>query len=178
MILEKLKSAGSFLLRLHDFICDAFAHALAWLTLAMTLGIGYEICMRYFFIRPTKWAVDFTNYTLLYITFLGAAWLAKHDGHVELTFVLDRLSSRTRGVMKAINSLFCALVCVFVIWYGAKDAWDAFARGTLVVGPLPIPKYPLVAVIPVGCFLLLVQFIRNAHRFLRSAKDTPQAPAL
>jgi len=168
---QSMKQTGRFLLRVHDHLCDGLAHFAAWLVLAMTLGMVYEVGMRYFFTRPTRWSADFTDYILLYMTFLSAAWLAKHGEHVNLTYLLDHLSSRSRRVMEALGSFFCALVCAFIVWYGARDTWDAYARWITMVRPIPIPKFPILGVVPLGCLLLFVQFIRNGFRFLRMSKN-------
>jgi TRAP-type C4-dicarboxylate transport system permease small subunit len=171
MMNEKIKQIGIFLLRAHDSLCKWCAHISAWMILVMTLSIAYEVLVRYFFIRPTSWVSDFTDYTLLYITFLSSAWLLKLDQHVSLTVLLEQLSPRSRRVMEVVSSVLGAIVCGFIIWYGVADSWDAFARHIKVDRPLPVPKYLLLAVIPFGCLLLLVQFFRNAFRSLSALKD-------
>ena len=171
---KRLKRIGQFLLTIHDRLCDGLAWISAWMILAMCLGMVYEVCMRYFFIRPTRWSADFTDYALLYTTFLSAAWLAKHGEHVNLTYLLDHLSPRPRHVMEASGSFFCALVCAFIIWYGARDTLDAFSRGITMVRPIAIPKWPILGVVPLGCLLVFVQFIRNGFRSLRASRDSTQ----
>lgn len=172
---EKIKQIGLFLLRVHDSLCEGCAHLSAWMILGMTLSIAYDVLMRYFFIRPTSWVGDFTDYTLLYITFLASAWLLKRDQHVNLTFLIEHLSPRPRRVMEIASSVFGAIVCGFIFWYGVADSWDAFARQIKVDRPLPIPKYLLLGVIPFGCLLLLVQFLRNAFRSWSALKGISQA---
>jgi TRAP-type C4-dicarboxylate transport system permease small subunit len=171
---KHLKRTGEILLAIHDRLCDGLAWISAWMVLAMCLGMVYEVCMRYFFIRPTRWSADFTDYALLYTTFLSAAWLAKHGEHVNLTYLLDHLSPRSRHVMEAMGSFFCALVCAFIIWYGARDTIDAFSRGITMVRPIAIPKWPILGVVPFGCFLVFVQFVRNACRSLRASNQSAQ----
>jgi TRAP-type C4-dicarboxylate transport system permease small subunit len=173
MTCRHIKRAGTFLLAIHDRLCDGLAWISAWMILAMTLSMVYEVCMRYFFIRPTRWSADFTDYALLYTTFLSAAWLAKHGEHVNLTYLLDHLSPRARHVMEAAGSFFCALVCAFIVWYGARDTLDAFSRGITMVRPIAIPKWPILGVVPFGCLLILVQFMRNGVRSLRASKKSP-----
>jgi TRAP-type C4-dicarboxylate transport system permease small subunit len=171
---QKLKMTGSFLLKAHDFVCDGLARVGAWMIMAVTLSIGYEIVMRYFFNRPTQWAADFTDYTLLYTTFFAAAWLAKRGEHVNLTYLLDHLSIRSRQVMEAINSFFCAVVCACIVWYSSRDCWDAITGGITMNRALPIPKYFVIWVIPFCCLVLLVQFMRNGFRFLTIPNGGPQ----
>jgi C4-dicarboxylate transporter DctQ subunit len=167
---QKLRQTGIFLLKIHDRLCDGCARAGAWMMLGMALIISYEVLVRYFFNRPTIWVADFTDYIMLYSTFFVSAWLLKHDGHVRLTVVYDHLSKRSRWVTDVINSFVGAIVCGFVIWYGVRDTLDAVEKSIVLPRPLPVPKYLILMVIPFGCLLLFVQFLRNALNLLRTSK--------
>ena len=171
-MMQKIRSFGISLLRAYDFLSDGCAQLAAWLLLGMTLIITYEVIVRYCFNRPTIWTVDFTDYIMLYTTFFASAWLLKHEGHVRLTLVAEHLSPRSQKVLEVITSFISALVCAFIIWYGVRDCWDAVENSITLPRPIPVPKYVVLVVIPFGCFLLLVQFIRNAFKILRSIKET------
>jgi C4-dicarboxylate transporter DctQ subunit len=170
MMNQKIRRTGTFLLKVHDRLCDGCARAAAWIMLGMALIITYEVLARYFFNRPTIWVSDFTDYIMLYSTFFVSAWLLKHDGHVRLTIVLEHLSQRTRVVMEMVNSFIGAIVCGFVIWYGVADVWDAVINSIVLARPLPVPKYLVLGVIPFGCLLLSVQFLRDAFKSLNDLK--------
>jgi TRAP-type C4-dicarboxylate transport system permease small subunit len=171
---HKLKQAGIFLLKVHDRIIDGFVHIASWMTFAVTLGITYEIVSRYFFGRPTEWAEDFTDYTLIYMTFLAAAYLGREGGHVNLTYLLEHFHGRRLHVTQAVNNYICALVCAFIIWYSAVDTLDSIINGVTVNRALAIPKYYVIGVIPVGVFFLFVQFIRNGFRSLAMPEDASE----
>lgn len=171
---NKLKQTGIFLLKVHDRIIDGFLHIASWLTFAVTLGIGYEVASRYFFGRPTVWAEDFTDYTMLYMTFLAAAYLAREGGHVNLTYLLDHFHGRRLHVTEAVNSYICAIVCAFIVWYSAGDTLDAIINEVEVNRALAIPKYYVTGIIPVGMFVLFVQFVRNGFRSLAMSKDVSE----
>lgn len=158
---QSISQVGAFFLKVHDRACNACFAASAWMMLAMAIIIAYEVLVRYFFNSPTIWVVDFTDYIMLYSTFLVSAWLSKHDGHIRLTMVYEYLSPRSRLVSDIINAFIGAIVCGFVIWYGAGDTWDAVEKDILLARPLPVPKYLIIWVIPFGFLLLFVQFLRN-----------------
>jgi C4-dicarboxylate transporter DctQ subunit len=160
--LKKWIRTVELLLWVHDAVIDGMTHAMAWMTGIATLGVGYEVVMRYFFARPTSWSVDLVEYTMLYATFLAAAWLARQEQHINLTYLLDAVSPRTRHIAEGINSLISAFLCAIIIWYSAIDTLDAIVEGIAVNRTLMVPKSLVLGVIPVGCFVLLVQFIRNA----------------
>ena len=167
---QKIRNLGIFFLRVHDRLCDGCAYLATWMMLGMALILGYEVTVRYFFIRPTIWVMDFTDYIMLYSTFFVSAWLLKHDGHVRLTIVYEYLSPRSRQVSDMINAFIGAIVCGFVIWYGVRDTWDAVEKSISLPRPVPVPKYLVLGVIPFGCLLLFVQFLRNGFKFLRDLK--------
>jgi len=163
---HKIKKITIFLLKIHDGLCDGCYHAAAWMMLALALIISYEVLARYFFNRPTLWAADFTDYIMLYSTFFVSAWLLKRQGHINLTIWTDKLSPRAKLVSNTINSLIGAIVCGFVIWYGARDTWDAIAKNMWLARPVPVPKFFVLGVIPFGFVLLFVQFLRDAFKHL------------
>lgn len=165
-----IKHLGIFFLRVHDRLCDGCYHVSAWMMLFMALSITYEVVVRYLFLSPTIWVNDFTDYIMLYSTFLVSAWLLKHDGHVRLTILSEHLSPRSQMRMDIINSFIGAIVCGFVIWYGVSDTLDALERGIVVNRPLEVPKYLILGVIPFGCLLLFLQFLRNGFKLLSDLK--------
>lgn len=167
---QKIRNLGIFSLRVHDRLCNGCYHASTWMVLAMAFIIGYEVFSRYFFSRPTIWVADFTDYIMLYSTFFVSAWLLKQDGHVRLTLLYDHLSPRSQQISDMINAFIGAIVCGFVFWYGVRDTWDAIENNILLPRAVSVPKYLILCVIPFGCLLLFVQFLRNGFQFLSDLK--------
>jgi C4-dicarboxylate transporter, DctQ subunit len=173
-MIQMISRLGIFLLRLYDHLCDGCAHVAAWMMLAMAVGINYEVVSRYFFFKPTIWASDTADYILLYTTFFASAWLLKEKGHVYLTFLTDHLSPKSQLIMEVVNSLICAIVCGFLVYYGAAGSWEAFEKKFIVSRPFGVPQFLLLGVIPFGFILLLVQFVRDAFNSIRAFKKLSQ----
>ena len=57
----------------------------------ISLTILTEVVLRTFFSRPITGTVEINGYALVYVTFLGAAWLLREGGHVKMDLVLTRL---------------------------------------------------------------------------------------
>jgi TRAP-type C4-dicarboxylate transport system permease small subunit len=157
---------------------DTILHLLAILGMViltlMMLVVCWEVVTRYFFGRGTVWVIEFSEYAILYITFLGTAWVLKRDGHVEMDLITNRLKHKTQAVIKGAVSILAALLCFVFTWFGSGVALEHLSRGMhqpTLVGP---PDFPLLAVIPVGFFLLCVQFLRRAYRYL-IIKDITEA---
>jgi len=124
--------------------------------------------MRYFLNRPTVWTVEVTEYALLFLTFLGAAWVLKNEGHVRRDAVLNRLNPINRALLLTITSAIGAIVCLVLFLVTAESTYDVFQRGVHIASVLEPPKALILGVIPIGSFLLFIQFLRMARGNLRS----------
>jgi TRAP-type C4-dicarboxylate transport system permease small subunit len=141
--------------------------ACAFLTFAI-LAVSVDVVLRYFFNRPTTWVLEICEYILLYIVFLGAAWVLKEEGHVRVGLVVDRLNPKTQAVVSVITSIVGAFVCSTLAWYGARITWDHFLRGVPSIEMLHLPQYLILMIIPIGSFLLFVQFLRRSYGYLNT----------
>jgi len=167
-----------------DMLLDRLNSAMAWIAAAaiifMMLAISYAVMMRYAWNKPVPWIVEISSYLMLYITFLGTAWLQRKGGHVEVDLLTGRLKPRVRAGLKAATSLGGAVVGFVLSWKGALVTVDYFQRDVTAIGILNTPQFLLVGVIPIGGFLLLVEFLLQAWRQGRLAlkeTDAPQSSA-
>lgn len=146
-----------------------FLAALAGILLCfIILSVTYGIVMRYFWGRPPIWITEVCEDFLLWIAFFGVAWVLKKEGHVTMDFVLNQLPPRTQCLINTITSIIGVIVFFVVAWYGAKMTITYFQLGDFIAKPLRIPYYAVIWVIPLGCFLFSIQFLRRAYSYLRS----------
>ena len=150
-----------------DFILDLFSAIAMVLLVFMMLSVCFEVVSRYFFGRGIIWVIEFSEYILLYITFLGTTWVLKNEGHIEMDVVISLLNQKTQLIFSVVTSIVGALVCIVIAWIGAVVALDHLRRGLHQPTLVQFPDFPLFAVIPVGSFLLFVQFLRRAYGFLK-----------
>lgn len=156
-----------FFKRLFDGIVDALAVLAGIIIILTTVCVSLDVVLRYFLKRPLLWVDELAEYGLLYITFAGTAWLLRQNGHVVVDIIDALVSSRTRNRLDAIASIVGAVVCVILTYFGVLATWSLFARGIYNPTMLEIPKGALVAVIPVGTFLLFIQFLRRLAASLK-----------
>jgi TRAP-type C4-dicarboxylate transport system permease small subunit len=157
--------AGAKLDRVVDRVIDGMAVLAGLGILFVMFSICYEVVVRYFDLQPPTWVTEVTEYLLLYITFLGAPWVLKEDGHVRVDIVIGRLQWKTQKAFDLGTSLIGMLICGVLVWYGTKTAWELFERGIPVIKTLAVPKFLLVGIIPVGSVFLIAEFLRRARRF-------------
>jgi C4-dicarboxylate transporter DctQ subunit len=169
-MLPRLKKAVVFSLQVHDFLSKGCFYIGALLLFLMAITTSYDVAMRYFFVRPTSWALDFNEYILCYSTFFAAAWILKLDAHVKVSIILERFGAKGQRILNAVNSVIGALACVVLTWRTAIDTWDTYVEHVLIIRPVIVPKWAVLWVIPFGFLLLGLYFVRNAFFFLSSRK--------
>lgn len=133
--------------------------AVSWLIVPMVLSLVWEVIARYVFNAPTAWAYDMTY--MLYGSFfmLGAAYTLLRQGHIRTDTFYGQWPPRVQGAVDAA----CYLVFFFppliaLLWVGIDFFWVSFQRGERVVSSPWMPViYPLKLVIPLTCFLLILQ---------------------
>ena len=155
---------------------DRFNRALAAIACALfvliTLAICTEIVTRATIDVSNPWLVEISEITLLYITFLAAAWVLGNDKHVALDLLLNRLGDRSSRYLHLVLSIAAAVACFIVAWFGLLTVLDQYRheiREPTIMAPL---AYWITAVVPFGFTLLGIQFLR---RGLRAALGLPLA---
>ena len=143
------------------------------LIIFVMLAVGAEVTMRFFFDRGTIWVQEISQYSLLFITFLGAAWVLKIERHVKIDLLLNRLNPKVQALLNMITSTLCTIACSIITWYGVRVAWDYFQAGYYFSTPLETPQFIVLGIIPIGSFLLVIQFLRRTYGFLEGWKTPP-----
>jgi len=136
----------------------------------ISAAVCYSVVMRYFFRSPSIWVVQTTEYGLLWMVFLGSAWLLREKGHVSVDIVTshlsDRLKAKTDLVMYTLGGIACTVIFFFSLVYTV----ESIARGVNDVRAVTVPKWAVFGIIPVGTAFLCVQFyriVRERHRALK-----------
>ena len=134
------------------------------LLVLITLAICTEIVTRAAIDISNPWLVELSEITLLYITFLSAAWVLGNDKHVALDLVLNLVSDRIAKRLHLVLSLLAAITCFIVTWFGILTAIDQYSndiREPTIMAPM---TFWITMVVPFGLFLLGVQFVRRGIR--------------
>ena len=151
-----------------DAVVNALAFFGALLIVLIMVCVTTDVVMRYFLNRPIFWVAELAEYALLFITFTGTAWVLKHDGHVKIDILTGQLTEGKGWVLEIVVSIIGIFICAVLTYFGAVVAWDHFERGIYNPSLLSFPKAPLLAVIPLGTFLLLVQFVVKMITLLKN----------
>lgn len=158
-----------------DFI-DHVSRAIgAWsmvLIVALVAIVVFEVVMRRFLNAPTLWAFD-VSYMLNGAIFLGAAGYALlNDAHVKVTFLSDRLPTRTRLIVNGVFylSLFAPVVGL-LSFVAIREAYTAYATGTTErVSPWAPMIWPFYSGLAIGVFGLWLQGVAQGLKCVASLR--------
>ena len=145
---------------------NLFIIVAAALLIFLMLAIGADVVMRYFLNRPIVWVLEISTYILLYITFLVTAWVLKEEGHVRTDLVVSRLNQKTQVFLGIFSSIIGIIISLVLMWYGTAIVYEHFQRGEFYHGTmLELQTAPILIIIPIGSFLLLIQFLKRTLGF-------------
>lgn len=128
-------------------------------------SVALDVLCRYAFNSPLIWVIPLSEYSLVYITFLGAAWLLREEGHVTMDTFVERLSYAGRAWFGIGSSVLGIIVSFIFVWYGALTTYDHFIRRIYESAVMEMPIAPVLAIIPIGSFFLLAQFVRRGIKY-------------
>jgi C4-dicarboxylate transporter DctQ subunit len=156
--------------RIFDRVLSGTAFLAGLLLLFITFSISYGITTRSFGIQSPLWTVQFNEYSLLWITFLGSAWVLSRRKHVAIDIVTSRLNPRSRRIMEIVHGFMGAGLCAVLCCYTSMMTLNLFQRGVTDVQAVDIPKSLILIVIPIGFLFLTFQFVRN---LIGAIRNTP-----
>jgi C4-dicarboxylate transporter DctQ subunit len=128
-----------------------------------TLSVNAEIFSRYLFGQSLMWVVEISEISLLFITFLGAGWVLKKGGHVNVDIFLNKQPIQRQAIFMATTSIIGAISVLPLIWYGTKVTWIHYQKGLYEPTALNIPDVAVLFIIPLGSLLLFIQLLRRAY---------------
>lgn len=158
--MNALRQAG----RIMDILLICFTWLSCLLMLFSLISVCIDVVMRYFFNNPTGWILQISEYILLYIPFLTAAYVLKEDGHIKVDLLVGFLSQKTQDLFETVTSIVGACFLLILTYYGSAVTHDFYIRKVPTLKYMKIPEFLVIMVIPAGCLLFALQFIRRANK--------------
>jgi TRAP-type C4-dicarboxylate transport system permease small subunit len=152
--------------RIFDHSLDVTAVLCGLIVLFGLVSVCAEVVMRYLFSAPIEWVVEVNEYLLVYLTFLGAGWLLRDQGHVRVDVFVKLMRPQAKAAVEVLACIVGALVCLTVVIYGILVTWSAWARGATSATALEIPLALVVVVVPLGALAMMIEFCRRLVRVL------------
>lgn len=156
-----------------DSLSAWFGKAFGWLIILMTLGMSYEVFVRYILNRPTAWALDvsFIMYGTLFM--MGGAYTLSRGGHVRGDFLYRLWPVRVQAsVDLVLYILFFFPGVTALILTGWKYSSRSWGYGEVSVNsPAGIPIFQFKSVLVAAGLLLFIQGIAQIFRCILCIRE-------
>jgi TRAP-type mannitol/chloroaromatic compound transport system permease small subunit len=149
-----------------DKISTYVGHLFAWMIVALTFLITWEVFSRRFLDRPHAWVFDAQIMAYGVLFMMAGAYTLSQDGHVRADFIYRLWKPRTQAVVElTLYFLFFfpgILALIFAGWKYAHRSWRYLEVSTM--SPANIPIFQFKTVIVVAGVLIFLQGVAQAFR--------------
>lgn len=147
-------------LRLYSYLLNGMALISGVLLLWLMVAIVVSVVIRNLGLQPSAWFFLSTEYSLFYLTLLGAPWLVRQRGHVHIELLTSVLPRPLLLLVSRLVALLCVAVCLVLAWKGLDLFLMNIARSDYDVRAFFVPKWILTIAFPVSFGLMAVEFSR------------------
>jgi C4-dicarboxylate transporter, DctQ subunit len=137
---------------------DLFAEVAIAILVLCGASICVDVLMRYFFGRPIMGSTELTEYALVYITFLGAAWAVPRGAHIDIDAFVIHMPETVQKLCALLGNIVSLAVALALTVFGAWTTWTAYVRHLFKPTLLEVPSWIVLIVIPVGCLVLTLRY--------------------
>ena len=134
---------------------------------ALVVIVCIDLALRYFYNSPLLWGNEVTEILLLYITFLGAGWVFKEDGHVIIDVFTAKTYGRTKKILTMVSYLCVGIVAAVLVYYGFYTSYDHYMRKVFNPTIMETPIALIIVIIPLGSVPLLLEVLIKGWKLLR-----------
>jgi C4-dicarboxylate transporter, DctQ subunit len=153
-----------------DKVLDVMAILAAVILVFICAAVCYTIGMRFFFTKTTIWIMQTTEYALLWIVFLSTTWLLREGGHITTDIIYGSLSDKSKRYLDIVMFIVSAVACAVCVYYSSAYTYNAIIKHITDVRGITVPKAAVFCIMPVGFFLLFIQFLRMTWDKIKTAE--------
>lgn len=127
------------------------------LAVMMLLTVA-DVAGRYIFGVPVRGSIELSEYFMVFVGCLGLGWCTLNDGQAKVDLVVQKFSSRVRGVFGVITHLFSLIIFSLIAWQGLMEA-NIILKAKETSDVLEIPFFPFYLVLALGFFMLCLTIV-------------------
>jgi len=134
---------------------------------AMMLLVVANVLLRALFKRPILGTYEYVGFLAAAVIGLSLAYCAVQNGHIAVSFVVDRLSPRMQAIVDIIVNALALCFWSLSTWHVGKYAYSISVNG-VVSSTTQTPLYYFVYLVAFGlsvlCLVLLVKVVESIKK--------------
>ena len=136
--------------------------------MAVVLGaVTLQIVFRYVLRSPLPWTDELARFSVVWLTFFSAAFVAARERHIVIEIMDDILGERGIRYLRILARILVIGACVVVVVGSVAPIQMAGRRHTTA---LDIPLSLLALAVPVGFGLIAIHSFRSLTKLLRGGR--------
>lgn len=151
--------------KLVDYMNFAMKHLLNLILAVLTTAVFAQVIFRFVIKQPLAWTEELAVYSLVWLTFLGAAYAMSLKAHIGVEFFMDLFPLWARQILFVIATIVSIVFYVIMIVQGYSLAQQGMAQLSPV---LRIPMGWIYSVIPLSGFFLIVNVLASFAKELKN----------
>lgn len=161
-----------------DALNEWIGNKVAWLTLMMAVVMFLTVILRYVFDLGWIWMQESVVYMHGILFMVAAGFTLKHEQHVRIDIIYDRMSERRKAVINLLGIIFLLFPTCFATFYYAfpyvSNSWAVF-EGSMEAGGIPA-VFLLKTIILVFPTLVALQGLSKAIRAILTLTHSDESP--
>jgi TRAP-type C4-dicarboxylate transport system permease small subunit len=122
-----------------------------------------EVFMRYFFHHSTNWGEMTARYAFVYFAYLAAAEAFRHDEHIRIDLLPNKLGESGRKALETYGDFLCILISIAVIYYSI-DLMEIQQGANIRMHALPLNMSWAQFALPLGWGLMIIRIMQRVQR--------------
>lgn len=147
-------------IRLYDRLVDALAVIAGLMLVWLMVAVVASVLIRNLGGQPPAWLFTSTEYSMFYLTLLGAPWLVREKGHVFVEIVIVHLPPVLLKFVSRLVMVICAVIAFVLAWKGFELVTSNIQDGDYDVRTYFIPMWIFTIVYPISFTLMGIEFTR------------------
>jgi TRAP-type C4-dicarboxylate transport system permease small subunit len=141
------------------------------------LYVSINVAGRYLFNQPAPGAMEASGEAMIYIVYLGLAYIQLSDSHIRIDFIFTHISIRSKYVIDIISCLLGGIFFGFIVWFSFKSAMHSLKIREVVWGSVAFPVYPQRFILSLGSLMMFIQLTLDLIQALINIKKPTEQEA-
>ena len=156
------------------YLHKPFELLIAALLLAMAAALLLDVVLRFAISTSLPWSSEFARYSMVWITFIGAALAIRDRDHIQVTFFLTLLPNASRRVALIIIDIILLAFVATMLRYSIGIVETEMGMRTAAMN---IPFGYVVLAMPLAGVLMVIFLLADLGRLFREKEVRPNEEA-